>query len=70
MNLFFLLRESTRLDTKNQRPSVCGGGGVGGCVGVLTKFSELLWPKASPLDLCFVFVPGPSFSIRNKNSYN
>ena len=23
----------------------------------------MLWPKASPLDLCFVFVPGPSFSI-------
>ena len=22
--------------------------------------SEMLWPKASPLDLCFVFVPEPS----------
>ena len=23
----------------------------------------MLWPKASPLNLCFMFVPGPSFSI-------
>ena len=23
----------------------------------------MLWPKASPLDLCFAFVPGSSFSI-------
>ena len=25
----------------------------------------MLWPKASPLDLFFVLVPGPSFSIKN-----
>ena len=30
-------------------------------MGVRTKFSEMLCPKASPLDLDFV--PGPSFSI-------
>ena len=28
--------------------------------GVKTKFSEMLWPKVSPLDLCFVLVPGSS----------
>ena len=33
------------------------------CVNCKRSFSESLLPKASPLDLCFVFVPGPSLSI-------
>ena len=36
---------------------------VGG--GVLTKFSEMLWPKASPLDLSFVSVPGARAKLFN-----
>ena len=27
------------------------------------KFSETLLPKASPMDLCFVFVPGQAFPL-------
>ena len=35
---------------------VCLGLGGGGWV---VNQSETLWPKASALELCFVFVPGP-----------
>ena len=35
------------------------------CVCGKTKFSEMLWPKAFPMDLCLVFVLGPSLSVKN-----
>ena len=38
-----------------------GEGGGGGMGAGYTKFSETLWPKASSLDLCFVFVSGQAF---------
>ena len=62
------LHESTRgveqrLHTENQRPR-CLGSVLKVCVvgvGWVDK-PKMLWPKASPLDLCFV--PGPSYSTK------